>query len=113
MARRIKDLAPLIQSTALMELYPIVIACILWADQWTKKNILLFNEATMNIINKGHSSVLFINHFIQRLTWISVMSNFTIKATHIPGRDNKADSLSWFNFQEFRSYAFHRIYKYI
>lgn len=103
--KELKELAPSIQSTALMELYPIVIACLLWADQWTRKNILVFcdNEATVNIINKGRSSVPFINRFIRRLTWISVMNNFTIKATHIPGLDNKiADSLSRFNFQEFR-----------
>lgn len=80
-------------------------ASLLWADKWTRKNMLVFcdNEATVNIINKGRSSVLFINRFIRRLTWISVMNNFTIKATHVPGLDNKiADSLSRFNFQEFR-----------
>ncbi|XP_052398873.1 uncharacterized protein LOC127946375 [Carassius gibelio] len=103
--KELKELAPSIQSTALLEIYPIVIACLLWADQWSRKSILVFcdNEAAVNIINKGRSSVPFINRFIRRLTWISIMNNFTIKAAHIPGLDNKiADSLSWFNFQEFR-----------
>ncbi len=28
------------------------------------------NEATVNIINKGRSSVPFINRFVRRLTWL-------------------------------------------
>ncbi len=53
-------------STALLELCPIVIACILWGKQWSRKQIMFFcdNEATVNIINKGRSSVPFINRLL-------------------------------------------------
>ncbi|XP_037627458.1 uncharacterized protein LOC119489294 [Sebastes umbrosus] len=94
-----------VSSTALMEMYPIVIACLLWGKNWSRKQIMFFcdNEATVNIINKGRSSVPFINRFVRRLTWSSVMGNFIIRAAHIPGLDNKiADSLSRFEFQKFR-----------
>ncbi len=91
-------------STALLELYPIVIACILWGKQWSRKQIMFFcdNEATVNIINKGRSSVPFINRFVRRLTWLSVLGNFNFRAAHIPGLNNQiADSLSRFEFQKF------------
>lgn len=91
-------------STALLEFYPIVIACILWGKQWSRKQILFFcdNEATVNIINKGRSSVPFINRFVRRLTWASILDNFIFRAAHIPGLNNQvADSLSRFEFQKF------------
>ncbi len=60
------------------------------------------NEATVNIINKGRSSVPFINRFVRRLTWLSVLGNFNFRAAHIPGLNNQiADSLSRFEFQKF------------
>ncbi len=91
-------------STALLELYPIMIACILWGKHWSRKQIMFFcdNEATVNIINKGRSSVPFLNHFVRRLTWLSVLGNFNFRAAHIPGLNNQiADSLSRFEFQKF------------
>ena len=92
-------------SIALMEMYPIVVSCLLWGKDWSRKRIIFFcdNEATVNIINKGRSSVPFINRFVRRLTWLSVLGNFIIRAAHIPGVDNTiADSLSRFEFQKFR-----------
>ena len=57
-------------STALLELYPIIIACILWNKLWARKQIMFFcdNESTVNIINKRRSSVPFINRFVRCLT---------------------------------------------
>lgn len=71
-------------STALMEMYPIVIACLLWCKHWSRKQILFYcdNEATVNIINKRCSSVPFINRYVRRLTWSSIMGNFIIRAAH-------------------------------
>lgn len=92
-------------SIALMELYPIIIACLLWGKHWSKKQIMEFcdNEATVNIINKGRSSVSLINRFVRRLTWSSVQGNFILRVVHNPGLENKiADSLSRFDFQRFR-----------
>ena len=58
------------QSTALLELYPMVVACLLWGPGWFRKKIVVFcdNKATVNIINKGCSSIPSINRFIRRLT---------------------------------------------
>lgn len=106
----LRALPPGSQSTALLELYPIVVACILWGNQWLRKQIVVFcdNEATVNIINKARSTIPFINRLVRRLTWTCVMGNFTLRATHIPGLDNKiADSLSRFKFQEFRTLCPH------
>ncbi len=92
-------------SSALMEIYPIVISCLLWGKFWSRKRILFYcdNEAAVNIINKGRSSIPLINRFVRRITWASVLGNFIIKAVHIPGLDNKvADALSRFDFQKFR-----------
>ena len=93
-------------SSALFELYPVVVAAILWGNRWERKQIIVFcdNEATVHIINKGRSSIPIINRFVRRLTWTSVLGNFSIRACHIPGLDNKiADALSRFKFQEFRA----------
>ena len=93
------------QSTALLELFPVVVACLLWRSGLCRKKIVVFcdNEATVSIINKGRSSTPFINRFIRCLTWTSVMSNFPLHAAHLPGLNNSlADSLSRFNFQKFR-----------
>ncbi len=84
------DLLSDLQSTTLLELYPIVAACILWGKLWSCDN-----EATVNIINKRCSFTPFIHRFMRRLTWSCVMGNFTLHAAHAPGLDNKtADSLS-------------------
>lgn len=69
-----------ILSNALMEMYPIVIACLLWGNQWSRKRIIFFcdNEAVVNIINKGRSKVPFINLFVRRIAWVSVLGNFIV-----------------------------------
>lgn len=65
----ITSLPPDLHSTALLELYPIVVASIIWGKQWCRKQIVVFcdNNATVNIINKGRSSVPFINKLMRRL----------------------------------------------
>lgn len=73
------------------------IQCLLWGNQWPRKQILFFcdNEAAVSIVNNGRSSVPFINRFFRRLVWVSVMNNSIIRAVYIPGLDNQiADSLS-------------------
>ena len=51
------------KSTALFELYPIIVACLSWGKYWCRKRIILScdNEATVNIINNCRSSVALIN----------------------------------------------------
>lgn len=108
--KELKEFPSQCMSIAVLELYPIIVACILWGHLWSRKNIVVFcdNEATVNIINKGRSAIPFINKFVRRLTWSCVMGNFTLRAAHIPGLENKiADRLSRFKFQEFRDLCPH------
>lgn len=44
-------------SIAFQELYPVVVAALLWGHHWARKHILFYcdNQATVNITNKGRS----------------------------------------------------------
>lgn len=102
------EFASLTPSSAISELYPIVIAAILWGPEWSKKTITFYtdNSAVVDIINKGRSRCLDIMQFMRRLTLISARCQFIIRATHIPGHKNLiADSLSRFSFQKFKRLA--------
>ncbi|XP_078026549.1 uncharacterized protein LOC117258356 [Epinephelus lanceolatus] len=95
-------------SSALHELYPIIIAAILWGHKWSKKSILIHsdNTAAVEIINKGRSRSPIIMQFMRRLTLISAQQQFILQAAHVPGHYNSiADSLSRFSFQKFRHLA--------
>lgn len=92
-------------STALYELYPIVVASVLWGTAWSRKRIAMYcdNAATVDIINKGRSHCQTIMPLLRRLTWQSVTHNFFLKAVHIPGHTNViADALSRSRLQAFR-----------
>ncbi|XP_062383578.1 uncharacterized protein LOC134071030 [Sardina pilchardus] len=92
-------------SSALFELYPIVVSCVLWGKEWSRKRILFFcdNEAVVAIINKGRSRCPKIMSLLRRLTWQSVIHNFVVNASHVPGYINvEADALSRLRFQEFQ-----------
>ncbi len=94
------------KSSALFELYPIVVASVLWGSKWSRKQITVFcdNAATVEIINKGRSKIPLINSLMRRLTWTCVLNSFILRAAHIPGHENRiADALSRFKFQEFRA----------
>ncbi len=45
------------ESSALFEMYPIVVACVLWGSGWCRKRIVFYcdNAAVVAIINKGRS----------------------------------------------------------
>jgi hypothetical protein len=95
-------------SMALRELYPIVVAAILWGHNWSTKRILFYcdNLATVNIIKKGRSKVLSIMKLMRQLTWCSARYNFGIYSEFLPGKTNKiADALSRFQMNKFRSLA--------
>ena len=96
------------QSMALCELFPIVMACVLWGSQWSQKRILFHcdNLATVQIITKGRSKVPSIMKLMRRLTFHCAIHNFVILAKHIPGKDNViADALSRFQMATFRKLA--------
>ena len=95
-------------SMAFLELYPIVMACVLWGHTWTSKRILFYcdNLSTVEIITKGRSKVGDIMLLMRKLTWWSAKHNFIIHAKHIPGNKNCiADALSRFQMQKFRQLA--------
>lgn len=95
-------------SMALFELYPIVVASVLWGAQWSGLRIVFNcdNEATVHIINKGRSKIPLIMKFMRKLTLCSAKNNFIILAQHISGVKNCiADALSRFQMDRFRHLA--------
>ena len=90
-------------SMALLELYPIVVACVLSDKDWSRRRVLFNcdNMATVEIINKGNK-VNIIMKLIRKLTWCSAINNFTIHAKHVPGCFNStADAISRFQMNKF------------
>jgi hypothetical protein len=91
-------------SMAFLELYPIVVACILWGHEWSCKRILFNcdNEATVAILRKGRSRSPLIMKLMRRLTWCAARFNFVILAKHLPGIANDiSDSLSRSQMERF------------
>lgn len=64
-------------SMAFLELYPIVVAAVLWGTQWPGKKILFYcdNITTVQIIKNGRSKEPFIMKLMRRLT---MYINFTL-----------------------------------
>lgn len=95
-------------SMAFLELYPIVVAAMLWGHLWTSKRILFYcdNMSTVYIIKKGRSKVQSIMQLMRHLTWMSAKQNFCIYAEHLPGVSNVlADCLSRLQVQRFLELA--------
>ena len=96
------------KSMAFCELYPIVMACVLWGHQWCRQRILFYcdNQSTVDIINKGRSKVKLIMKLMRKLTWCSANHNFVVHAKHLPTYDNTtADAISRFQMNRFRCLA--------
>ncbi|XP_041916418.1 uncharacterized protein LOC121680893, partial [Alosa sapidissima] len=96
------------ESSAVFELYPVVIAALLWGKEWTSKSVLIHsdNEAVVHVINNSRSKSPALSPLIRHLIWIAASYQFIIRAAHVPGCHNEiADSLSRLNFQRFRSLA--------
>ena len=95
-------------SMTFLELYPIVVAAVLWGHTWGKKRILFHcdNEAVVHVINKGTSKNNNIMKLMRTLIWQSAVHNFHVTSIHIPGKNNIiSDSLSRFQLQKFRQAA--------
>lgn len=91
-------------SMAFMELYPIVVAAILWGESWSTKKVLFNcdNLGTVQIIQKGRSKSPLIMKLMRRLTLCSIKNNFCVYAAHVPGKNNcLADFLSRLQIQDF------------
>jgi hypothetical protein len=95
-------------SMAYLELYPIVIASVLWGSDWAGKRILFHcdNSSTVCIIKKGRSKSREIMSLIRRLTMCSAKYNFVVHAVHLPGKyNNIGDALSRYQMKGFREHA--------
>lgn len=57
-------------SMAFLELYPIVVAALLWESEWKRKKFFLYcdNEATVAIVRKGRSKCIEIMKLTRQLT---------------------------------------------
>ena len=92
-------------SMAFLELYPIVVAALLWGSRWSGRRILFHcdNLSTVHIIRKGRSPVYSIMCLMRQLTWLAAKYNFYVTAEHIPGVNNVyADMLSRLQVQKFK-----------
>ena len=97
-------------SIAFQELYPVVIAAMLWGKYWSRKRILFYcdNQATVNIINKGRSTAPVIMKLMRHLVITAGLLNFAFIAEHVPGVDNSiADALSRLQMSRFHKMAPH------
>ena len=96
-------------SIAFRELYPIVVAAILYGKSWSRKRIIFNcdNKGTCFIVNKGYSNKSEdIMRLMRRFTLVAAQFSFSYEARYLPGRYNKlADNLSRFKFQAFRKLA--------
>lgn len=95
-------------SMAFLELYPIVVAALLWGSSWSTKKILFWcdNEATVAIVKKGRSKCLEIMKLMRQLTWCAAKFNFHFSAKHVPGYKNEiSDALSRLQMSRFRRLA--------
>ena len=83
-------------------------ACVLWGPTWLGKRILIWrdNQSVVAIIIGKHSKSPRIMDLVCSITLLTLINNFTISATHIPGVDNAiADSLSRFQMDLFWTLA--------
>ena len=97
-------------SMAFLDLYPIVVAALLWDKEWKCKKILFLcdNEATVVIVKKGRSKCIETMTLMRQLTWCAYVNNFQVTAKHIEVRKNNInDALSRFQMEKFRRLAPH------
>ena len=90
------------------ELFPIYLACFIWATEFSNKRLLFHcdNLAVTNIWNSGTSKCPKIMSLVRKLFFIAAKHNFTINIKHIPGTDNSiADALSRLQMDRFRQLA--------
>lgn len=91
-------------SIAWQELFPIYLACMVWAPLWANKQICFHcdNEATVAILSSKSSKIPRIMNLVRPITLQTLKFNFIFTAKHVPGVDNSiADSLSRFQMSRF------------
>jgi hypothetical protein len=95
-------------SIAFQELYPIVVAALIWGKEWARKRILFKcdNMATVQALCKGRSKSPAIMKLVRRLVLVATRYSFAYSACHVSGCKNRiADALSRFQNVTFRRLA--------
>ena len=93
---------------AYKELFPIVLACHVWSDNWARKRVecLWDNTVVASVITSGTSKDDQLMHLVRELYLVCTRHNFKVTAKHVPGKTNRlADALSRFQMQEFFFYT--------
>ena len=81
----------------ILELYPILLAVLIWGEQLRDKNILFFcdNIAVVNILNNQSSKDPLIMKLVRRFVLQCLNKNINFHLKHIPGQNNTvSDALS-------------------
>ena len=94
-----------LSSMAFRELYPIVVASYLFAQEWKGKKIMFVcdNQAVVSILRKGRSKCGYIMRLMRTLTWLSLVNNFYFSSMYIESKKNiAADLLSRFQIDKFK-----------
>ena len=97
---------PVLQSIALMELFPVVLACSVWGHHWHGLYNLCHsdNQAVVSQINSLHARDPLAAHFLRCLAFFQELFDFRLRATHISGHLNVgADNLPRNKIQQFLS----------
>jgi len=90
------------------ELFPIVVAVLLWGEHLTDKKVLFHcdNQAVVHVLNKQSSRSKASMGLLRIFVLACLEQNILFKATHIPGRNNHiADALSRLQLDRFRVLA--------
>ena len=95
---------PTLQSIALKELFPVVLACSIWGNQWQGLYTLCHwdNQVVVSQINSLHAQDPFAAHFLRCLAFFQTLFDFQIRTVHISRHLNvSADDLSRNRPQQF------------
>ena len=92
------------------ELFPIYIACFIWAKPLAGKRILFHcdNASVVDIWSTHSSKCPHLANLLRKMFFIATINEFKVNVTHIPGIDNSiADCLSRLQVTKFRQLAPH------
>ena len=72
------------------QLYPIVLACLLWGHQWSGKELLFHcdNQAVVDIWASGTSLDPLIMHLVRSIFFSTAINHYTVLVAHIVGTNN-------------------------
>lgn len=92
----------------LLELFPIIVAAYLWADELANHSIVFWSDnlGVVQAINNQRCSSPQALRLLRYLVLRCLQFNISFTASHVPGVENGvADALSRFDFVRFRSLA--------